>query len=83
MESALLRFERRHIHGESVLHIGLDQYLVGFVDLLDRDDFHIGGRALRLTTGHLLKFFGVPRSLHRDLCGGIIDLTQIVGGEFE
>ena len=36
-------FERSHIDREAVLHIGLEQSLVGFVDLLDRDDFDIGG----------------------------------------
>src|SRR5437879_6030832 len=39
----LLGFERSHINGEAVLHIGLEQSLVAFVDLLDRDDFDIGG----------------------------------------
>jgi hypothetical protein len=40
---ALLRFEGSHINREAVLHIGLAQSLVGFGDLLDRDDFDIGG----------------------------------------
>src|SRR5208337_579758 len=39
----LLRFERSHIDREAVLHIGLEQSFVGFVDLFDRDDFDIGG----------------------------------------
>src|SRR5208337_66853 len=39
----LLRFERSHIDGEAVLHIGLEKSLVGFIDLLDGDDFDIGG----------------------------------------
>ena len=38
----LLRFERSHIDGEAVLHIGLEESVVGLVDLLDRDDFDIG-----------------------------------------
>ena len=38
----LLRFEGCHVDAEAVLHIGLDQPLVGFVDLLDRDDFDVG-----------------------------------------
>ena len=29
--------------GEAVLHVGLKQSLVGFVDILIRDDFDIGG----------------------------------------
>jgi hypothetical protein len=37
----LLRFERGHINGEAVLHIGPEQSLVGIVDLLDRDHFYI------------------------------------------
>jgi hypothetical protein len=39
----LLRFERSHINGEAVFHIGLKQSLVGFVDILNMDDFDIGG----------------------------------------
>jgi hypothetical protein len=39
----LLGFERSHIDREAVLHIGLEQSLVGLVDLLDGDDFDIGG----------------------------------------
>src|SRR3954451_17285141 len=38
-----LRFERRHVDREAVLHIGLDQPLVGFIDLLDRDHLDVGG----------------------------------------
>ena len=37
----LFRFKRCHIDTEAVLHIGLEQSLVGFVDLLDGDDFDI------------------------------------------
>lgn len=39
----LFRFKGGHINNEAVLHIGLEQALVGFVDLLDRDDFDICG----------------------------------------
>src|ERR1017187_7533629 len=39
----LLRFKRSHIDREAVLHIGLEQSLVALVDLLDRDDFDVGG----------------------------------------
>src|SRR5580658_2803859 len=39
----LLGFERSHINGEAILHIGLEQSLIGLVDLLDRDDFDIRG----------------------------------------
>ena len=49
--------ERSHIDGEAVLHIGLEQSLVGFVDLLDRDDFDIGGDVvLAAEIEHLLSF---------------------------
>src|SRR6266542_2965494 len=41
-----LRFQRLHVDGETVLHIGLEQPLVGFVDLLNRNDFNIGGDAV-------------------------------------
>lgn len=39
----LLRLERSHVDREAVLHIGLEQSVVGFVDLLNRDDLDIGG----------------------------------------
>ena len=52
-----LRPERSHIDGEAVLHIGLEQSLVGFVDLLDGDDFDIGGDVmLPAKVEHLLGF---------------------------
>src|ERR1022692_4399432 len=51
----LLRSERSHINREAVLHIGLEQSLVGFVDLLDGDDFDIGGVVMcRAKAEHLL-----------------------------
>ena len=51
----LRRFEGSHVDGEAVLHIGLDQSLVGLVDLLDRDDFDIGGDVvLAAEVEHLL-----------------------------
>src|SRR5215510_2000799 len=37
-----LRCERSHIDGEAVLHIGLEKSVVGFVHLLNGDDFDIG-----------------------------------------
>src|ERR1039458_613099 len=50
-----LRSERSHINREAVLHIGLEQSLVGFVDLLDGDDFDIGGDVVcRAKVEHLL-----------------------------
>jgi len=53
----LLAFERSHVNREAVLHIGLEQSLVGFVDLLDRDDFNIGGDVvLTAKIEHLLSF---------------------------
>ena len=33
-------------------------------------------------TGPALQFFGIPGSLHFDLRSGVINLTEIVGGEF-
>src|SRR5512147_719607 len=41
------RSERSHVDGEAVLHVGLQQSFVGFVDLLDGDDFDIGGDVMR------------------------------------
>ena len=51
----LLRFERGHVDGEAVLHIRPKQSLVSLVDLLDRDDFDIGGEVMRAAkVEHLL-----------------------------
>ena len=53
----LLRFERSHIDGEAVLHIRLEQSVVGFVDFLDGDDFDIGSDVMGPTkVEHLLGF---------------------------
>src|SRR5271166_4859281 len=53
----LLRFQRGHVDREPVLHIRFEHSLVGFVDLLDRDDFHIGGNVvLSAEIEHLLSF---------------------------
>ena len=41
--------QRSHIDREAVLHIGLEQSLVGFVDFLDGDDFDIGGDVISPT----------------------------------
>src|SRR5438309_11581083 len=38
-----LRFQRSHIDREAVLHVRLQQSLVGFVDLLNGNDFDVGG----------------------------------------
>src|SRR6185369_9257882 len=55
---SIFRFQRSHIDGESVLHIRPDQTLVGFVDLLDGDDLHIGGDVvLAAEVEHLLGLF--------------------------
>jgi len=55
--SVLLSFERSHINREAVLHISLEQSLVGFVDLPDRDDFDIGGDVVfAAKVEHLLGF---------------------------
>jgi predicted permease len=56
----LLGFERSHIDREAVLHIGLEQSLVGFVDLLDRDDFDIGGDVVRAAKIEHLLGLGMP-----------------------
>lgn len=37
----------------------------------------------RSATGQKLQLFGIPSSLHRDLGGGVIDVMQIVGREFD
>src|SRR5207249_6772927 len=52
-----LRFERSHVDGKPVLHVGLEQSLVGFVDFLDRDDFDIGSNVVSAAkVEHLLSF---------------------------
>ena len=53
--SALLSFEGRHINREAVLYIGSDQPLIGFLDFLHRNHFHVG-RAIVFTAEieHLL-----------------------------
>ena len=35
-------FERRHVDGEAVLYVGLQQPVIGFVHLLDGDDLDVG-----------------------------------------
>ncbi len=53
----LFRFERSHIDREAVLHIGLEQSVVGFVDLLDGDHFNIGSDVMgSAKIEHLLGF---------------------------
>jgi len=37
-----LRFERSHINRKAILHIRVRQSLVGFIDVLDGDDFDVG-----------------------------------------
>src|SRR6516225_8741557 len=37
--ASLFRFQRSHVDGEPVLHIGFEQSLVCFVDFLNRNDF--------------------------------------------
>ena len=52
----LIRFEGSHVDGEAVLHIGLEQPLVGFIDLLDWNDLDVGGDVVCATeVEHLLK----------------------------
>src|SRR5713101_5271007 len=51
------RPERSHVDRETVLHIGLEQSFVSFVDFLDRNDFDIGGDVmLAAKIEHLLGF---------------------------
>src|SRR5438132_2341189 len=58
----LLRLKRNHIDGEAVLHIGLEQSFVGFVDLPDGDDFDIGSDVvLAAEVEHLLGFGDAAR----------------------
>ena len=53
--------ERSHVDGEAVLHIGPEQSLVGFVDLLDGDDFDIGGDVVcAAKVKHLLRLAMPP-----------------------
>src|ERR1700760_3602875 len=48
--------ERRHVDGEAVFHIRFQQSLISFVDLLDRDDFNVGGDVvLAAEVEHLLR----------------------------
>src|SRR6516164_184796 len=41
--SRLLRFEGSHVYREAVLHVRLQQSLISFVDLLNRNHFDISG----------------------------------------
>jgi hypothetical protein len=51
------RFERSHIDGEAILHIGLEQSLIGFVNFMDGDDFDIGGDVVcAAKVEHVLSF---------------------------
>ena len=53
----LLGFERGHINRKAVLHIGLEQSVVGFIHFLDRDHFNIGSDLMASTKiEHLLGF---------------------------
>src|SRR6202022_1063437 len=48
-------FERRHIDDETIFNIGLQEPVVGFINLLDGDDFDVGGDVVFATEGkHLL-----------------------------
>ena len=50
-----LRLQRRHVDGEAILYIRLEEPLVGLVDLLDRDDLDLRGDAvLPAEVEHLL-----------------------------
>src|SRR5947208_14534683 len=55
--SSSLRFERCHVDRETVLHIGLEQSLISFIDFLDRNHFHISSDVmLAAKIEHLLRF---------------------------
>ena len=54
------RFKGCHIYAEAVLHIGLEQSLVGFVNLLDWDNFDIGSDVVFATKVEHLLGFGDP-----------------------
>src|SRR5690348_11847006 len=41
------RLQRPHVDGETVFHIRLEQSVVGFVHLLDGNNFHIGRDVMR------------------------------------
>src|SRR6266513_2235396 len=52
-----LRFQRSHVDRKAVLHVRLQQSLVGFVDLLNRNDFDLGGDVVfAAEIEHLLGF---------------------------
>ena len=57
----LLRFERSHIDGEAVLHIRLEQSVVGFVDLVDGNDFDIGCNVMGSAMIEHLWVSGIPQ----------------------
>ncbi len=68
--AGLLGFEGGHVDGEAVLHIGLEQPLVGFVDFLDGDDLNVGGDVvLAAEIEHLLSFGECRRWGSRKGCG--------------
>src|SRR5437899_12553458 len=51
------RLKRSHVDREPVFHIRLEQSLIGFVHLLDGDDFDIGSDVmLAAKIEHLLRF---------------------------
>jgi hypothetical protein len=51
------RFEGSHVDAEAVLRIGFEQARVGFIDLLDGDDFDDGGDGVNAAkVEHLLGF---------------------------
>lgn len=53
----LFRFQGRHINGEAILHVRLHHSLVGFVNLLNGNGFHVSGDVVRAAeVEHLLCF---------------------------
>jgi hypothetical protein len=52
----LFGLQRRHVDREAILHIGLEQSVVSFVDLLNRDHFNVSGDPmLAAKVEHLLR----------------------------
>ncbi len=57
----LLSFERSHIDREPVFHVAFEHAGVGFIDLLDRGDFHVGSDiVLGAEIEHFLRFSNSP-----------------------
>lgn len=72
----LLRRERRHVDEETVLHVGLQDTFMGLFDLLDRNEFHIGGNVVTPAEfEHLLGFSDAADGSSGEAASGR-DLTE-------